>query len=116
MDERRFVPQLCCNPASVALECSVIGQLFQRLHFRNHVFEGPLVGWPCQSPLPTKFGLANRYLVGILSVSRWVRSVSSVPAPEQEAKLEVPEQQTFPFRVTTGRHILVKNRLFHRKG
>ena len=52
MDARRFVPQLCCNPTSVALECSVIGQLFQRLHFRNHVFEWRLVGRPVQSPLP----------------------------------------------------------------
>jgi hypothetical protein len=116
MDERRFMPQFCCNSFSVALECPVIGQLFQRLHFRNHVFEWRLVGRPVQSPLPTKFGLANRCLMGILSVSRSVQSVSSVPAPEHEAKLEVPEQQTAPFRVTTGRLILVKNRLFHRKG
>lgn len=105
-----------CIGGSAGLECSVIGQLFYWLHFRNHVFEGQLVGWPHQSPLPPKFGLANRYLVGIVSVSRSVQSVSSVRAPEQEAKLEVPEQQTSPFRVTTGRHILVKNRLFHRKG
>jgi len=110
------MPRSSCIEGSAGLECSVIGQFFYWLHFRNHVFEGQLVGWPCQSPLPTKFGLANRYLVGILSVSRSVQSVSSAPAPEQEAKLEVPEQQTSPFRVTTGRLNLVKNRLFHRKG
>ena len=116
MDERRFMPQLCCNSFSVGLECSVIGQLFQRLHFRNHVFEWRLLGRPVQYPLPTKFGLANRCWMGILSVSRSVQSVSIVPAQEHEAKLEVSEQQTAPFRVTTGRLILVKNRLFHRKG
>ena len=116
MDERRFLPQFCCNSFFVALECPAIRHLFQWLHFSNHVFEGLLVERPVQSPLPAKFGLANRCLMGILSVSRSVQSVSSVPAPEHEAKLEVPEQQTAPFRVTTGRLILDKNRLFHRKG
>jgi hypothetical protein len=116
MDARKFVPHFCCNSSCIALEYSAIGQLFQRLHFRNHVFEWLLVGRPVQSPLPAKFGLANRCWMGILSVSRSVQGVSTVPAPEHEAKLEVPEQQTAPFRQMTGRPILVKNRLFHRKG
>jgi hypothetical protein len=92
-----------------------MGLLLRWFRFCNYEPEQQLFGRAVQYRIPAKFGLANRCSMGILSVSRWQQIVDCSSAIT-EAKLASSEPQTAPFRMMVGRLILVKNRLFHRKG
>jgi len=57
--------------------------------FRNYLSERWLVGRGVKAWVDPKFGLANCYFMGIVSVSRSVQSVNSARA-RTEAKLQTP--------------------------
>lgn len=84
--------------------------------YRNYVAERRLVGWPFQLPIPRKFGLANRCLLGILSVSRSVQCANFRHAPEQRQFWIFQYIGWARFAPTGGQFSCSKNHLSHRKG
>jgi hypothetical protein len=62
-----------------------------------------------------KIGLANRYEIGILSVSVRYRAMFEARA-RTEAKLELPGHPSGPFSSQIGRFILFEEHLSHRQG